>query len=434
MRQRRANPAAAPLRPAEEEVRARIAARGRITFAEFMEVALFWPHGGYYASGAPVLGPSGDYFTSPELHPAFGALLGSLAEELWQALGRPADFQLVEFGGGSGALARDLLDWAAAAAPDFAARLRYLIVEPSAALRDRQRTTLERAGRAAGSVAWLARDALAFDRPVPNGLVIANELVDAFPVHLVAVRNGRLLERYVTERDGALRFAEGEPSTPALPAYFAALGLRPGEGCLAEVNLAGPAWLRRVGARLERGLALVLDYGYEAAELYRPDRRFGTLLCYYRHTVSSDPLVRIGRQDITSHVDFTALRQAGEQAGLRVYGLLSQAELLGNLGLEAVREHLDRAPAPWPEREAARRALRELTDPQGLGRLRALLLGRGLEPDWRPRALDPAGPPPRLAGWSPLLRPHHLRLPDPSGFDPADFESQWRELFGAAEE
>ena len=267
------------------------------------------------------------------------------------------------------------------------------------------------------------------------GLILANELVDAFPVHLVAVRDGRLLERYVALDDDRLAWAEDEPSTPAIAAYFERLGLLPGEGSIAEVNLAGLAWAERTAATLARGALLLVDYGYPADELYAPHRRYGTLLTYRAHTLGSDPLVRVGEQDITSHVDFTSLARAGERAGLATSGLVDQATFLTNLGLRQYLRRLGRAPLRAREHDANRRALLALLDPDGLGAVKVLIQTRDL-PGFRPSGLNGPPGPPEFGGaggavpWLPLLGAGQMRLPGPlegEGF--GDLEAQWRDFW-----
>jgi SAM-dependent MidA family methyltransferase len=242
--------------------------------------------------------------------------------------------------------------------------IRYTIVEISEPLRARQRSRLEAEGLAA-KVRWL--DGLPTDI---TGVIFSNELLDAMPVHCVAVGNDELREVYVTW-DGE-RFAEElrEPS-PDVIAYFDSTGVRPADGCRAEVNLAALGWMRGAAQSLKRGFVLTIDYGYEAEELYAPWRTDGTLLCFYRHNPSNDPYVRIGRQDMTSHIDLTNVRHAGEAAELTTLGLVTQSEFLANLGIgEAM-------PSPeggeLEEYFARRRAVTELLDPGGLGRIRVLI-------------------------------------------------------------
>jgi len=245
---------------------------------------------------------------------------------------------------------------------------------------------------------------------------------------------GQLRERYVVLDGTGLGWQDDAPSTPALAAYFERLGVWPAEGNLAEVNLAGVAWMERTSTALEAGAMLLLDYGYPAPELYAADRRHGTLLTYRGHTLGSDPLREVGAQDITAHVDFTSLARAGERGGLETIGLISQAALLRRLGLEDYLKQLDRAPVSALDHDANRRALLTLIDTDGLGRVQALLQTRGL-PGFDPFAAVPVArtgdPPPHARPpWMPLLRPGQMRLPGPleaEGF--VDLDAQWQELF-----
>ena len=408
----------------DRSAEARIRAQGCVTFAAFMDEALYGP-GGYYTSRARLGGADADFYTSPELHPAFGASIGRFAARIWAALGRPDHFDVVEGGPGTGALCRDLLTWAESDHPQFAATIGYRLVETSPALREVQRDTLAAAGVPTDRVAWSTELG---SKPI-EGLILAHELIDAFPVHVVAVRSGRLLERYVTlDHDDRLAWIEDEPSTPEIAAYFEWLGLMPGEGCIAEVNLAGPAWMERAGGQLRRGAALVFDYGYPAETLYHARRRHGTLLTYRNHALGSDPLVRVGAQDITTHVDFTSLARAGERAGLATLGLIAQATLLPRLGLQHYLGALDATRISAGEHDQNRRAMLALIDPSGPGRVEALVQTRDLD-GFDP--FDASSDPP--ARYLPLLRPGQMRLPGPleaEGF--VDLDKQWRELFGDA--
>ena len=385
-----------------------------------MALALHHPEVGYYALRSP-LGAQGDYYTSPELHPAFAALLGRQVEQLWKTLGRPSPFVVHEAGPGSGRFARDLLDWLGDSRSNLYGAMRYQLDESSDRLRHEQREALLRGGHA--NVAWVR----GFDAGSPH-LVLANELLDALPVHLVEGRAEGVVELFVALEDGRLALVEGPLSTPALYDYFARLGLWPAPGCRAEVNLAALDWMRAAGAAIERGLLIVLDYGYPATALYAPDRRAGTLLCYEGHTLNSDPLRRVGQQDITSHVDFTSVARAGEEVGLGTLGLVSQHRLLRNLGWDSLRQRVQQAALGQAELQANLRALDALVDPDGLGRVLALVQQRGLA-DFAPIGLV-GGPRPdwrRLA----LRGPEHVRLPDPAELEGLpDFEAQWSELFG----
>jgi len=399
-----------------------IARSGSITFARFMDLALYHPQLGYYIRTAR-LGAAGDYYTSPELHPAFAWLIAGQAVAVWEQLGRPRPFQFVEVGGGSGLFARDFLR-SAASAPAFAAALDYRIDEPSAGLQALQRERLEQAGFAE-RVNWSSGRAGDWYPDSVHGLILANELLDALPVHLVTRLEGELLELYVVERNGQLRLEPGSVSTPALPRYFKALGLDPPEGGQAEVNLNATRWVQRAARSLRAGILLLIDYGYPAAELYSASRRAGTLLCYREHRVTSDPLAHPGERDITSHVDLTSVRRSAVGGGLSPIGCWTQSQALSRAGLDRWASALAQLPLRGPELDANRRALEALIDPDGLGRLAWLAFAAGEDLASIEFPLRVPLPEPL-----PLQGPDHLRLLAESAMDPIpDVEQQWRELF-----
>ncbi|MDE2765361.1 MAG: SAM-dependent methyltransferase [Chloroflexota bacterium] len=365
---------------AEGEARRRIADRGRITFAEFMAVALYWPNGGYYASARNPLGASGDFYTSPHVHPLFGALLARQAEQAWRLLGSPPGFAVVEAGAGDGRLAADVL----AALPT----LRYLGVD------------LRPPPARAFGLAW----ALSAGLPVRglHGVVLTNELLDAMPVHRVTMQDGALREVYAAAgAGGALTADLGPLSSPALAARLDALGVRLGQGQTAEVNLALGDWLRSLATSLERGWALLIDYGHEARDYYAPSRARGTLRCYYQHTVSADPFRLVGRQDMGAHVELTTLKREAADAGLALAGDVSQAEFLRNLGLAEARTRvLARSGLRPAERRANADAVDALADLDGLGGFRVVGLAKGIGNA-------------RLAGFDPSTADGLLPLPEP---------------------
>jgi SAM-dependent MidA family methyltransferase len=340
----------------------RVRTLGSIDFAEFMTLALYHPRYGYYLACDPSL----DYQSSPNVHPVFGAALARQLAAFWRALEEPPRFDVFEAGAGDGRLAGDVLRYLRQAEPQLYAALRYVIQDAAYAHRDPSRL-LEDAGLSSDKVT------VATDLPAAGsieGCILSNELLDALPFRRVRRRAGRLYELRVG-LDGE-RFVDVEaPPAAAIEAYFDALGLLPGEGCDAEVLLETPRWLASAAGALRRGYLLTLDYGYEAAALYAAWRRRGTLLTFYRHTSGDDPYVRIGRQDITASVDLTTLRRAGEAAGLQTIFDMSQTEWLAQLG---IGEALAR-PQQASEVEAfyaLRRAVIELTDASGLGRIRVL--------------------------------------------------------------
>jgi len=346
----------------EEQIRGLIRDRGPITFAHFMDLVLYDPERGYYSSRAQI-GFHGDFLTSPEFHPAFGALIARWIARTANDIQLP-ELCVVEMGAGSGALAEQILE--------AGLQVSYRIVELSPALIEAQRARLARFGR---RVTWAA--SLEELAPI-QGIVISNELVDAFPVHRVRVTGGRLRELYVGLEGERLVEVEADPSTPDLPAYFERLGLRPPEGAAAEVNLRALDWIRGVGRALARGAVLTIDYGAEAAELYR-DRPEGTLRCYWQHTLSRDPFVRLGRQDMTSHVDFTSLAAAGREVGLEPEPLRTQRDFLLDLGFRDF-EKADLGDLPTAQYQAHHAGLLALVDPTGLGNAKVLVQRKQVDP------------------------------------------------------
>jgi SAM-dependent MidA family methyltransferase len=408
-------------------IRAEIAAGGPIPFAAFMELALYQPRYGYYRTLRAPPGPRGDFYTSPETHPAFGALVARQAMEVWERLGRPAPFVVEEWGAGSGRLAADLLGAAGGLSPDFAASIAYQIVERSAALRRAQRRLLRpwagvraegrgaRRGEAGargqdlGSVVWISSrlDLAAWKTaraasPTPN-LVLANELLDAFAVHRVVRRGDELRELYVDVAGEGFATVEGPPSTPALAAYFARLGLLPPEGAIAEVNLGALAWLRAIAGRLQRGAALVFDYGHPAELLYSARYPRGSLRAYYRHGVDDDPYVRVGEQDLTTHVDLTSLLLEGRAAGLVPLGVARQRDFLARLGLASYEAAVHEAGFSAADVRASLTGLAALARPGGLGDYWVVGLGRGLAGPLH--GLDEQAAPLAAQPWPEVLRP-----------------------------
>ncbi len=365
--------------PAETAIKREIEKQGPITFRRFMELALYIAPGAYYASRQPPIGAAGDYFTSPEVHPAFGALLARQVEQVWLAMGRPGRFATVEVGAGSGALARDLLSYAASHAPSFHRAIQYTLVERNGNSIQERGAALSARAYCPERIRWLPDDESALPDNSVEGCILSNELLDAFSVHRVAVRGGVLMEVYVEEASGRLVETLGDPSTPRIAAYFRDLGILPPEGCIVEVNLAAIDWMRRAASALKRGIVLTLDYGYDAAEMYASRHREGTLLCFCRHTLNNDPYARIGLQDMTTHVDFTTLVREGEAAGLATLGLTTQRSFLSALGLGRYLQILPRMGLRRSDYEANRLGMMELARPEGLGRIKLLVQQRELD-------------------------------------------------------
>ncbi|MBW4691463.1 MAG: class I SAM-dependent methyltransferase [Lyngbya sp. HA4199-MV5] len=362
----------------------------RLTFAEYMDLALYHPQYGYYATNAAMIGARGDFFTSPHLGADFGELLAEQFVQLWEVMQRPTPFTLVEMGAGQGLLAVDILRYIQRQHPEFLRSLKYIIVERAAALIAEQQRHLNASDISHVALQWCSLD----DIPPHSvtGCFFSNELVDAFPVHQITLASGRLQELYVTLVEGendVVQFEEvsGEPSTPQLAEYFELVGIRLDAATYpdryrSEVNLAALDWIQTVAGRLQRGYVLTIDYGYTSDRYYSPNRSQGTLQCYYQHTHHSNPYIHVGQQDITAHVDFTAFMRQGEASGLKTIGFTQQSLFLMALGLGDRIVALSQSPATNPQAIQTllhqRNALHLLINPMGLGNFGVLVQAKGL--------------------------------------------------------
>jgi SAM-dependent MidA family methyltransferase len=331
-----------------ERIRAELRANGNwIGFLRYMELALYEPGLGYYAGGSAKLGAPGDFATAPEMGTLFARTLARQVAELLQ----PGE-AILEFGAGSGALAEALIG---ELAPE-----NYLILETSAELRARQEARLGTGAR------WVDRLPERF-----RGVMLANEVADAMPVHALAWRANGIMERGVDEKlDWAERPAAGELLAAArriaVPVPYES-----------EIGLVGRAWIKLLAARLERGALLVIDYGFPQREYYHPQRTMGTLMCHYRHRAHGDVFFHPGLQDITAHVDFSALAQAAREGGLEVLGYANQAQFLVNCGITEVLEREDASDAARYAPRAAE--AQKLLSPAEMGELfKVLAVGRGV--------------------------------------------------------
>ncbi len=346
-----------------EHIRGEISASGGwISFARYMELALYAPGLGYYSAGSRKLGKAGDFVTAPEISPLYGQ---TLARQVKQVLDAGFD-EVLEVGAGSGALAATLLEEL-----ERAGRTprNYLILELSADLRERSRDTLaSRVPHLLERVAWLNRLPPAF-----SGVVLGNEVLDAMPVHVVRTQGGRVEEGGVGVRsdrlDWSWRVASGE-------LLKAAQVLELPEGFRTEIQLAARSFMRSLAGVLEKGAALFVDYGFPEKEFYHPQRKDGTLMCHYRHHAHADPFFLPGLQDITSHVDFSAIATSARSGGLELLGYTGQAQFLVNCGITEV---MSRTPPEDGTRflPFANQANR-LMSPAEMGELfKVIALGRG---------------------------------------------------------
>jgi SAM-dependent MidA family methyltransferase len=346
--------------PLSRELASRIAERGPITFAEYMEACLYDPEHGYYSLARNHR--SADYFTSVDAHPIFGRLIARRLAQMWRQLSRPARFLVVEAGAGAGRLAVQILDFAQANLPEFYAAVEYIAIDRSRARRAEQEVLL-RAHMEEGR----ARSSAELPAKIPAGCLLSNELFDAMPVHRVIRRDLELREIYVTVKDDRFTDETGPLSTPRVAEYFSRQGIALQERQRAEAGLAGCDWISDAARRLERGFALTIDYGYEARELYGPHRMNGTLLAYREHRVSEDFYSPPGEQDLTSHANFTALKMWGADGGLEFVSLEPQSKFLLELGRENEFADLYDAGQSEIEKLRAQNALSQLIHPEGMG-------------------------------------------------------------------
>jgi SAM-dependent MidA family methyltransferase len=344
--------------------------RGRIPFAEFMDLALYHPQLGYYHSPREKIGPEGDFYTSPNIHPIFGHLIARQLHQMWEILGHPSPFQIVEMGAGKGLLCADILDYCREHLPEFYDDVLYTLADKSPVFEEGQRALLATFS-AQGKAEWVRPGILLTGEKSITGCLLSNELIDSFPVHLVQQEGGELREIYVVDRDHSFGEMSGPPSTPELGAYLHEYGAPFQEGQRGEINLGAIQWVEGVSRSLRRGFTLTIDYGYEAKELYHPSRRQGTLLCYFRHTTSPNPYQRVGYQDITAHVNFSALIRKGETLGLQRAGYTEQYRFLTALGLLQDLEKFEARSGRYSAAEFLKKklAMRNFLIPEGMGRL-----------------------------------------------------------------
>jgi SAM-dependent MidA family methyltransferase len=309
----------------EKSVVERITLHGPMTFRDFMHTALYDPELGYYNTESLKIGAQGDYYTSSNIHPAFGAVLARAFAEWWSASDEP--LTIVEMGPGTGQLAADVLAAMRDEYPATFDQLTYVLVEQSPNMREHQRNKLIAFN---DTCRWCDFDEL---EPV-RGIVFSNEFVDALPVHRARYRNGSIEEEYVSVTDaGRLGVVWRDPSTQRIAEYLERIGISLPPGQIVEINLDAIDWLARTANTISRGLLVTIDYGDIAEQLWTPQRRFGTLRSFYRHRLIDSPLDRVGEQDITASVNFTALIEYGRDVGFELVSYERQTAFLTRLGL-----------------------------------------------------------------------------------------------------
>ncbi|MBI4213276.1 MAG: SAM-dependent methyltransferase [Chloroflexi bacterium] len=360
--------------PAARLIAEEIRREGPITFSRYMEICLHHPEVGYYAGTARGPGRDKDFITSPELHPAFGALVCKQLEAFWKELGSPDPYWFIEGGPGNGTLAADVLSTAGSKYPKFLNALRVALIERNPLMEARQRERLTAWG---DGVSWIESDPEAWE-PLGTGCVFSNELLDTFPSHRLKGGEEGPRELYVDIEDGRFVEIEGPLSSSALRAQLEAGGgtLRPGS--LAEVSLEAPRWVPAASRLLERGHLLTLDYGEPANLLYGSRHPRGTLRCYRGQVMTEDVYDIPGQQDITLHIDLSAVTRAAQAAGLSLVGMTQQGAFLKRLGLQDFVHRASNPSLPREEQRAQLAALELLRDPSALGSIAVLVFGKGL--------------------------------------------------------
>ena len=359
----------------------------RITFTKYMDLVLYHPQHGYYATHPVNIGKQGDFLTSPHWGNDFGELLAEQFIQMWHIFQRPNNFTLVEMGAGQGILAEQILGYLKQKYLDFFQTIEYLIIEKSEVLKVEQKQRLR-----SYQVRWSNWDEIPHSSI--TGCFFSNELVDAFPVHKFIIENREIREIYVTS-DSQGKFVEitDKISTPEIAEYFKLvdidlLSFADVEGYQSEVNLQALDWIKIVSDRLLKGYVLTIDYGYQAARYYNPVRREGTLQCYYQHHRNNDPYWNIGRQDITAHVDFTALEKQGNLSELETLGFTQQGLFLMALGLgDRLNELSNNQGFSIEEVFRRRETLHSLIDPTGLGNFGVLVQSKSLSEEEKKQTL-----------------------------------------------
>ena len=333
---------------------------GEVSFCEFMDMALYYPELGYYNSIGEKIGERGDYYTSATLTPVFGEMIAIQLEEMWHILGE-GKFTIVEYGAGTGALCKSILGYLKGN-KEFYRQLEYCIVEKSEAMRNKERLVLHEKVKWYDDIKQL---------PKIRGCILSNELLDNFPVHQVMMQD-ELMEVFVGYDNGFVELLK--PAGQALKDYFQQLHVSLSKNFRTEINLHAVKWIDEIAANLQRGFIITIDYGFPSTELYACQRSRGTLLCYYRHSVHENPYIHIGNQDITAHINFSALHFFGSVSGLDCCGLTLQSHFLHALGITS---HLRRKEQSNSSGQEKIMHVRQLLSGMG-GKLKVMIQQKGL--------------------------------------------------------
>jgi SAM-dependent MidA family methyltransferase len=298
--------------------------QGVMSFRNFMEMVLYYPELGYYNSKQNIIGSEGDFYTNASLSASFGVMLGRQIEEMWKNLGKKA-LRIIEYGAGTGLLCHDILDYLKNNT-DLYNCCSYSIIEKSTGMQEIEKKHLHE------KVSWHSSIQ---EIPQMNACILSNELVDNFAVHQVVMQD-QLMEVFVDYENGFKEVLR--PANATLLAYFKTLNVTLPKGFRTEINLEAITWIKEIAQWLKKGYVITMDYGAISSELYNINRRLGTLLCYNKHQINDNPYQLIGEQDITTHINFSALKNWGAKYGLDYCGLVNQANFLLGLGFKEYQD------------------------------------------------------------------------------------------------
>ncbi len=374
----------------EEQVRL----HGPVTFRWFMENCLYHPELGYYARGSSQIGRRGDFYTNVSVGSLFGQLMARQFEQVWQLMGEPLGFAIVEQGAHDGQFAEDVLSWMRFASPDLYAEVKYFIIEPQCHLRAAQEEKL--AEWSCSKVRW-AQSLAELDDGALTGVFFCNELLDAFPIHLLTHLGGVWYENFVDVDNGRFRFVYGPPSSEKLLARVERILPAREDGYRTEINLRALDWINDLSRILRRGVLVVVDYGYRRDDYYAPERFTGTLACYHQHKRILNPFEHIGECDMTAHVDFTSLCEEGILCGLSLDGYTDQHHFMVGAGKDQIEvlegAHYD------PVKAKTLRCFNTLMHPANMGlAFRFLIMSKGVPNASAITGLEFAADPARALG------------------------------------
>jgi SAM-dependent MidA family methyltransferase len=358
----------------EEIIIEKIKKEGPLSFENFMDMALYYPGLGYYASSDRLIGKAGDFYTSSHLHPLFGAMIARQLFEMWEVMDRPQTFHAVEMGAGAGYLCKDILEYLHTTSEDmatFTQSLNYVLVEPYAHFEKKQHEVMHDISKKISSSSYSGsgtRQIVSWVTSLDEldnlkGCLLSNELLDAFPVH-IAHYDRSVQEIYVGFNGTGFKEERGTNSPNDLTDYMQEFNIQLQDGYRTEINLRIKDWLRKVSEKLIEGFLLTVDYGYTAREYYDESRSSGTLLCYHEHKYNAEPLKRVGEQDITAHVNFSSLKKWGDNLGFNTVGYCPQGTYLISSGIDEVISELY---GNTPDYDDHISRIKGLIMPQGMG-------------------------------------------------------------------